>query len=49
MSHRSTLTGERVPKAGGSGIPFETKYVDLVHRTSEGRWEVGYRMRSDNF
>lgn len=47
--HRSTLKGERIPRTGGSGIPFETKYVDLLHRTVEGKWEVVYRMWSDNF
>lgn len=49
VSYRSTLKGERVPKAGGPGVPFETKYVDLIRRNGEGRWEVVYRMWSDNF
>ncbi|MEW5916779.1 MAG: hypothetical protein AB1762_10250 [Gemmatimonadota bacterium] len=46
--YRSTLRGERVPKNGGAAVPFETKYVDVLHRTAEGRWEVQYRMWSDN-
>ena len=49
VSVRTTLKGSRVPKTGGEGTPFETKYVDLLHRTAEGRWEVIYRMWSDNF
>jgi uncharacterized protein (TIGR02246 family) len=49
VSYRSTLKGLRVPKAGGEGVPFETKYVDLLHRSALGRWEVVYRMWSDNF
>lgn len=46
--YRSTLRGQRVPKAGGDPVPFETKYVDLLQRTDSGRWEVAYRMWSDN-
>jgi uncharacterized protein (TIGR02246 family) len=49
VTYRTTLKGERVPKTGGPGSPFETKYVDLLHRNTEGRWEVVYRMWSDNF
>jgi uncharacterized protein (TIGR02246 family) len=49
VSYRSTLKGERIPKTGGPGSPFETKYVDLLHRNEAGRWEVVYRMWSDNF
>jgi len=45
---RSTLRGERVPKAGGEATPFETKYFDLLHRRSSSKWEVVYRMWSDN-
>jgi ketosteroid isomerase-like protein len=45
--YRSTLRGQRVPKAGGDPTPFETKYVDLLHRTATG-WEVAFRMWSDN-
>lgn len=44
--YRSTLRGQRVPKGGGP-TPFETKYVDLLHRTATG-WEVAFRMWSDN-
>lgn len=46
--HRSTLRGQRVPRTGGDPIPFETKYVDLLHRSDSGRWEVAYRIWSDN-
>lgn len=46
--YRSTLRGQRTPKAGGEAVPFETKYVDLLRRTESGRWEVVYRMWSDN-
>lgn len=46
--YRSTLRGQRVPKAGGDPVPFETKYFDVLRRTSSGDWEVLYRMWSDN-
>ena len=46
--YRTTLRGQRVPRAGGQPTPFETKYMDLLHRTASGRWEVTYRMWSDN-
>ena len=46
--YRSTLRGQRIPIAGGAAVPFETKYFDLLHRTGAGRWEVVYRMWSDN-
>jgi uncharacterized protein (TIGR02246 family) len=45
---RTTLRGRRVPKAGGDAVPFETKYLDLLHRAATGRWEVAYRMWSDS-
>ena len=48
VMHRGTLRGQRTPRAGGPATPFETKYVDVLHRTAEGRWEVSYRMWSDN-
>ena len=46
--YRSTLRGQRAPKAGGAPVPFETKYFDLLRRTSADDWEVLYRMWSDN-
>ena len=46
--HRSTLRGQRLPKAGGDPVAFETKYFDVLHRGEHGRWEVVYRMWSDN-
>lgn len=46
--YRSTLRGQRILKAGGDPLPFETKYVDLLHRSGSHRWEVVYRMWSDN-
>jgi ketosteroid isomerase-like protein len=48
VAYRSTLRGLRVPKVGGEAIAFETKYFDLLRRTSTGDWEVLYRMWSDN-
>jgi uncharacterized protein (TIGR02246 family) len=46
--YRTTLRGQRVLKAGGEPTAFETKYVDLLHRTAAGSWEVAFRMWSDN-
>ena len=46
--HRGTLRGQRIPKAGGDAVAFETKYMDVLRRTDAGRWEVVYRMWSDN-
>jgi uncharacterized protein (TIGR02246 family) len=46
--YRSTLKGQRIPKAGGAPQPFETKYFDVLQRSPEGRWQVAYRMWSDN-
>jgi len=46
--YRSTLRGQRTPKAGGDSTPFETKYFDVLRRNDAGRWEVLYRMWSDN-
>jgi ketosteroid isomerase-like protein len=48
VQYRSTLRGQRIPKAGGDPVGFETKYVDLLHRKSDGKWEVVSRMWSDN-
>jgi uncharacterized protein (TIGR02246 family) len=46
--YRGTLSGQRIPKAGGEAHQFATKYFDLLHRKPDGRWEVVYRMWSDN-
>jgi ketosteroid isomerase-like protein len=46
--YRSTLRGQRIPKSGGDPVAFETKYVDVLKRNETGRWEVAYRMWSDN-
>jgi uncharacterized protein (TIGR02246 family) len=46
--YRGTLSGRRVPKAGGAPSAFETKYFDLLHKNAEGTWQVAYRMWSDN-
>lgn len=46
--YRSTLSGQRVPKSGGQAAGFETKYFDMLHKGSDGRWQVAYRMWSDN-
>ena len=48
VAFRSTLRGQRVPKAGGDPAPFETKYFDVLQRSDNGRWQVAYRMWSDN-
>jgi uncharacterized protein (TIGR02246 family) len=45
--YRSTLRGKRVPKDGSPAAEFETKYVDLLRRL-DGKWQVMYRMWSDN-
>jgi ketosteroid isomerase-like protein len=46
--HRGTLWGQRVPKAGGQPVPFETKYFDVLQRSDGGEWKVVYRMWSDS-
>jgi uncharacterized protein (TIGR02246 family) len=46
--YRGTLSGMRVMKADNSSTPFETKYFDVLHRGAGGRWQVAYRMWSDN-
>jgi ketosteroid isomerase-like protein len=46
--YRSTLQGRRVPQGGGTPTDFETKYLDVLRRSESGRWEVVYRMWSDN-
>lgn len=46
--YRGTLSGARIMKADGSTAPFETKYFDVLHRGADGRWQVAYRMWSDN-
>jgi uncharacterized protein (TIGR02246 family) len=48
VAHRSTLRGRRLAKDSGAAAPFETKYFDILSRTDSGRWEVVYRMWSDN-
>ena len=34
---RSTVRGRRMPKSGGDPVPFETKYLDVLRKTSDGR------------
>ena len=46
--YRSTLRGQRLAREGGAATEFETKYVDLLRRNESGRWDVLYRMWSDN-
>jgi uncharacterized protein (TIGR02246 family) len=46
--YRSTLSGSRVARSDGSATPFETKYLDVLYRDTNGRWQVAYRMWSDN-
>ena len=45
---RTTLAGKRVPKAGGDPVPFETKYLDVLRRSGDGRWEFVSRMWNSN-
>jgi uncharacterized protein (TIGR02246 family) len=44
---RTTLRGRRVSKTGEAS-PFETKYLDVLRRTIEGRWEFVSRMWNSN-
>jgi ketosteroid isomerase-like protein/quercetin dioxygenase-like cupin family protein len=46
--YRSTLKGQRVPKAGGDPEPFETKYFDVLRRKPDGGYEFARRMWSSN-
>jgi ketosteroid isomerase-like protein len=46
--YRSTLKGQRVPRAGGAGAPFESKYFDLLRRKPDGGYEFVRRMWSSN-
>jgi uncharacterized protein (TIGR02246 family) len=46
--YRGTLSGTRIMKADGSSTPFETKYFDVLRRGADGKWQVAYRMWSDN-
>ena len=46
--YRSTLKGQRVPKAGGEPEPFESKYFDVLRRKSDGGYEFIRRMWSSN-
>lgn len=45
---RSTLKGQRVPKAGGSPEAFENKYFDVLRRKPDGGYEFMRRMWSSN-
>jgi ketosteroid isomerase-like protein len=45
---RSTLRGQRIARESGAQTPFETKYLDVLRRSVDGRLEVVYRMWSDN-
>lgn len=36
---RTTLRGTRTPKAGGASVAFDTKYLDMLRKTADGRWE----------
>ena len=46
--YRSTLKGQRVPKAGGEPEPFENKYFDVLRRKTDGGYEFIRRMWSSN-
>jgi uncharacterized protein (TIGR02246 family) len=45
---RSAVRGKRTPKSGGESFLFETKYLDVLRKTSDGRWEFVYRMWNNN-
>lgn len=45
---RTTLRGQRIPRAGGEGVAFEEKYLDLLRRTVDGSWEFVARMWNSN-
>jgi ketosteroid isomerase-like protein len=46
--YRSTLKGQRVPKAGGAPEPLENKYFDVLRRKPGGGYEFVRRMWSSN-
>lgn len=46
--YRSTLKGQRVPKAGGQPEAFENKYFDVLRRKADGGYEFTRRMWSSN-
>jgi ketosteroid isomerase-like protein len=46
--YRSTLKGQRVPKAGGEPAAFENKYFDVLRRKADGGYEFMRRMWSSN-
>jgi len=46
--YRSTLKGQRTPKAGGRPEPFESKYFDVLRRKADGGYEFIRRMWSSN-
>lgn len=45
---RTTVRGQRIPRAGGEGVAFEEKYLDLLRRTSDRGWEFVARMWNSN-
>jgi len=46
--YRSTLKGQRTPKAGGEPESFENKYFDVLRRKADGGYELIRRMWSSN-
>jgi ketosteroid isomerase-like protein/quercetin dioxygenase-like cupin family protein len=46
--YRSTLKGTRIAKAGGAPEPIENKYLDVLRRKPDGRYEFVRRMWSSN-
>jgi uncharacterized protein (TIGR02246 family) len=46
--YRSTLRGQRAPKAGSPPEPFENKYFDVLRRKADGGYELIRRMWSSN-
>jgi uncharacterized protein (TIGR02246 family) len=45
---RFTLSGQRVPKAGGDPVRFNNKYVDVIQKQADGSWKFILRMWSNN-
>ena len=44
---RFTISGERVPKNGGSPVRFNNKYLDVLQKQPDGSWKFLYRMWSN--
>jgi ketosteroid isomerase-like protein len=45
---RFTMSGERLPKKGGTPVPFNYKYLDVLQKQVDGSWKFVYRMWNQN-